>query len=162
MNIQTDAPYLHGFTPLPGREGYHLRDNGRTCPRGHTGPFRDSKHDCAKCRNISSPSWKIIRTAVKSAIHGGAISPKCSRVIGATPSEFGAFLRLGCQRQGYRLSDHGRTWGVYHIEPLHKFALETEAGFLAANRLANLRVSRLHNGIHCASTELTSPELFTA
>lgn len=159
MIAQTNSPYLRGFTPLPGREGYHLRDYGRTCPRGHTGPFRDSKHDCAKCRNISSPSWKVIRTAVKSAIHGGVISPRCSRVIGATSSEFVSFLCRGCQRQGFRLSDHGRTWGVYHIEPLHNFALETEAGFLAANRLTNLRVSMLHNGIHCASTEPAFPEV---
>ena len=160
MITQSEPSYLPGFTPLPGREGYHSRDNGRKCPRGHTGPFRDSKHDCAECRKIFSPSWKLIRTAVKSAIHGGAIPPACSRAIGATSPEFVAFLRDGCQRLGYRLADHGRTWGVYHVKHLHEFDLETEAGFRAANRLANLRVRRLHNGIHCASTEPTSPELF--
>lgn len=84
----------------------------------------------------------------------------CSRAIGATPSEFMAFLREGCERQGYRLADHGRTWGVYHEKPLHVFDLETEAGFREANLLSNLRVRRLHNGTQCASTERESLELF--
>ncbi len=160
MSIQTALPYLPGFTPIAEREGYHRRDNGRKCPRGHTGPFRDSRHDCRECRKMFAPSWKLIKTAVKSAIHGGSIPPRCSRAIGATSSDFATFLREGCQRLGYRLADHGKTWGVYHEKPLHGFDLETEAGFRAANRLANLRVKRLHNGISCASTETASPELF--
>lgn len=160
MTNQNGSPFLPGFTILFEREGYHLRDNGRKCPRGHTGPFRDSRHDCGECRKRSSPSWKLIRTAVKSTIHGGAIPPKCSRAISATSSEFFSFLRDGCQRLGYRLADHGKTWGVYHVTPLHEFELETEAGFRAANRLANLLVGKLHNGAHCASTEPTSCELF--
>ena len=98
---------------------------------------------------------------MKSAIHGSVITPGCSRAIGATSPEFVTFLHEGCRRTGYRLADHGRTWGVYHEKPLHEFDLETEAGFLAANRLENLRVRRLHNGIHCASTETELPELFS-
>jgi hypothetical protein len=125
--------------------GYHFRPEGRTCPRGHRAPVRDSDGYCAECRRLEARSWGITRRTGHAIATGRPIPSLCVFVIGASPEEVRAFLLEGCQRGGFAPEDYGRTWGIYHVQPIHVFDLKTTAGLRAANRLENLRVDRLHN-----------------
>lgn len=125
--------------------GYHLRPEGRTCPRGHSGPYRDSRKDCAKCRQLEARSWGITNRTGHAIAKGGPIPSLCAFVMGASSEEIRSYLLEGCQREGFAPEDYGRTWGIYHVQPIHIFDLETMEGLRAANRLENLRVDRLHN-----------------
>lgn len=125
--------------------GYHLRPEGRTCPRGHSGPYRDSRKDCAKCRRLEARSWGITREAGNAVASGRPIRGFCTYFMGASSQEIRSFLLEGCQREGFAPKDYGRTWGIYHVQPIHVFDLTTTAGLRAANRIANLRVQSLHN-----------------
>ncbi len=125
--------------------GYHLRSEGRTCPRGHSGPYRDNRKDCAKCRQLEARSWGITKRVGQAIATGRPIPSWCANVMGATREEIRAFFREACQRAGFSLEDYGRKWGIYHTQPIHFFDLATTAGLRAANRLTNLRVQTLHN-----------------
>lgn len=143
---------------------YHFRPDGEKCPRGHRGPFRNSRFDCAECRCNSSRCWAVTRCAVHSVIHGSAMAPKAIRTIGTTPGDFLQFLAEGCARLGVRLEDYGSTWGIYRCRELRDFNLESDADFLAANRLENLKVARLHNAPRTtrkrSDDRSESPQLF--
>lgn len=137
--------------PLFARErgiiptGYHLRPEGRACPRGHSGPYRNSRKDCAKCRRLEARSWGITKRTGHAIANGGPIPSLCAFVMGASPEAIRSFLLEGCQREGFAPEDYGRTWGIYHVQPIHVFDLTTTAGLRAANRITNLRVQSLHN-----------------
>lgn len=125
--------------------GYHLRPEGRKCPRGHSGPYRDSRKDCAKCRRLEARSWGITNRTGHAIANGGPIPSLCAFVMGASPEEIRFFLLEGCRRGGFAPEDYGRKWGIFHNQPIHVFDLTTTAGLRAANRLENLRADRLHN-----------------
>lgn len=127
------------------RTGYHFRHDGRKCPRGHTGPFRDSRDDCAACRRLEAPSWRITRETGHAFANGRPIPLDCSFVIGASDETIRTHLLKGCRRERVAARDYGWTWGIYHVQPLRGFDLATTAGLREANQLANLRVERLHN-----------------
>jgi hypothetical protein len=142
-----DLEALPLFAMALGRipPGYHSRPEGQTCPRGHSGPFRDSRKDCAECRRLEARSWTITRHTGHAVATGGPVPNWCAYVIGASPEEIRAFLLEGCQRGGFAPEDYARSWAIYHVQPIHVFDLRTTAGLRAANRLENLRVDRLHN-----------------
>ena len=125
--------------------GYHERPEGTRCPRGHRAPLRDNRCDCSECHRERNRALGLTRRAALSVIYGAAIPPAVSRVIGATGKRFLEFLETECARMGLRLESYGRTWGIYRRRPLAKFNLADPAEYIAANRLGNLRVARLHN-----------------
>jgi hypothetical protein len=138
-----DLP-LWAFALGINREGYHVRADGRGCPRGHHGIFRNNRHDCFQCRKIAAPSWRLIRR-VGTAIRAGFPIPTIAVFVMGKPAEtIRRHFLEGCQREGFAPEDYGRTWGIYHVQPIHVFDLTTTAGLRAANRLENLRVDRLH------------------
>lgn len=153
-----------GHNSPPPAPNYHLRADGKACPRGHNGPFRNCRHDCAECRCTFARCWAVTRRAVLSALHGGAVAPEALRIIGVTAGEWRAFLAAGCARLGLRLADYGRTWGIYRRRQLRRFNLASDADFHAANQLGNLKVDHLHNAPHAAnpaaSTNGETPSLF--
>jgi len=106
----------------------------------------------------------VIRCAVHSVIHGGTMAPKAIRITGVTPAEFLQFVTDGCARLGLRLKDYGTTWGIYRLRELREFNLASDAEFLAANRIENLKVAPLHNAPrvtrHRSVDSDESPELF--
>jgi hypothetical protein len=125
--------------------GYHLRPEGRKCPRGHSGPYRDSRKDCAACRRLEAPSWRITRETGHAFASGRPIPLDCSFVIGASDETIRNHLLEGCRRERVAARDYGWVWGIFHVKPLRGFDLATTAGLREANQLANLRVERLHN-----------------
>lgn len=131
--------------PLFAKAGYHLRPEGRKCPRGHSGPYRDSRKDCAKCRRLEARSWAITRETGQAVANGRTIPSLCAFVMGTSPEALRSFFLEECQREGFAPEDYGRTWGIYHVQPIHVFDLTTTAGLRAANRITNLRVQTLHN-----------------
>ena len=143
-----------GLASPPPAHGYHFRDDGRKCPRGHSGPFRNSRYDYAECRRIFALCWKVTRCAVHSVIHGCAMSPRATRIIGTTPGAFLTFLQNGCDRLGLRIEEYGQTWGIYRRRQLNRFDLTSDAVFWAVNHLENLKVALRHNSPR--STEICS------
>lgn len=76
--------------------------------------------------------------------------------MGATFSEFRAFLERGCDVIGSRLTAYGKEWGIYHIRPLASFPPDRQLS--EANALENLEVRRLHNQPK-REPEIESPRL---
>ena len=141
-NFEELPLFARGAGIIPA--GYHFREDGRKCPRGHRGPFRDTDRFCAACRRLEARSWTITKRTGHAVANGSPIPRVCAYVIGASSEEIRSVLLEGCQRFGFAPEDYGRTWGIYHVQPIHVFDLATTAGLCAANRLENLRVDRLH------------------
>lgn len=127
------------------RAGYHVRPGGRTCPRGHAGLFRDARYDCAECRKLEAPSWRLTRTVGKALAAHAPIPSDCAAVLGAKPEDIRAYFALRCRLLGVRLDEYGTAWAIYHRYPLASFDLASATGFRAANALDNLEPRPPHN-----------------
>jgi hypothetical protein len=119
---------------------YFRKESCKKC--GHHW-FREVRHDCRECRRIAAQSWAVVREATHGAIRFGSIPEFCEQIIGATGTEYRAFLVVGCEIHGFSIQSYGTMWAVYHKQPLSTFG--SSVGLEDANRIQNLEVRPRHN-----------------